>query len=110
MKNKLITTIRDVPIAGKSYEEYIEAVADRLLSEGVLVPPVKVGDTVYAAIFPIFEDDPENGEVYEWSIKGVAYECGEWWIESEDDEWYKLGDNLCKLTREEAEKVLAERN
>lgn len=34
-KEKLIDTIRAVPISGKTYEEYVEAVADRLLSVGV---------------------------------------------------------------------------
>lgn len=32
-KQKLIATIRAVPISGKTYEEYVEAVADRLLAE-----------------------------------------------------------------------------
>ena len=34
MKQKLIATIRAVPISGKTYEEYVEAVADRLLADG----------------------------------------------------------------------------
>ena len=34
-KQKLIETIRAVPISGKTYEEYVEAVADRLYSKGV---------------------------------------------------------------------------
>lgn len=33
MKNKLIETIRAVPIAGKTYEEYVEAVAEKLIDE-----------------------------------------------------------------------------
>jgi hypothetical protein len=33
-KNELISKIREVSISGKTYEEYVEAVADRLLSEG----------------------------------------------------------------------------
>ena len=42
MKQKLISTIRAVPISGKTYEEYVEAVADRLLSEGELL---RISDT-----------------------------------------------------------------
>lgn len=34
---ELISTIRAVPISGKTYEEYVEAVADRLLSDGGLL-------------------------------------------------------------------------
>ena len=30
MKDKLIETIREVPIVGKTYEEYVEAIAERL--------------------------------------------------------------------------------
>ena len=33
-KDKLITEIRAVPIAGKTYEEYVDAVADRLVEKG----------------------------------------------------------------------------
>ena len=36
-KQKLIATIRAVPIHGRTYEEYVEAVADRLLAEGELL-------------------------------------------------------------------------
>lgn len=32
MKNKLIEAIRSVPIADKTYAEYVEAVADTILS------------------------------------------------------------------------------
>lgn len=33
MKDKLIKTIREVPIADKTYTEYVEAVADKLIAE-----------------------------------------------------------------------------
>lgn len=33
-RTELISKIREVSISGKTYEEYVEAVADRLLSEG----------------------------------------------------------------------------
>ena len=33
-KQNLISTIRAVPISGRTYEEYVEAVASRLYSEG----------------------------------------------------------------------------
>ena len=34
MKDKLIEMLRSVPVAGKTYEEYIEAIADMLIAEG----------------------------------------------------------------------------
>ena len=39
MKQKIIETIRAVPIAGKTYEEYVEAVAEKLIYKGVILPP-----------------------------------------------------------------------
>ena len=109
MRNKLTEIIREVSISGKDYEQYVEDIVEKLIAEGVILPPCRFGQTVYAALVPYFEADPENGEVDEWRVKGIAYENdGKWWIESEDDEWYELGENLCKLTKEEAKKALAE--
>ena len=48
MKDKLIKAIREVPIADKTYPEYIEAIADKLIAEGVIVPPLWAGQTVYS--------------------------------------------------------------
>ena len=42
-KDKLIEAIREVPISGKTYEQYVEAIADKLLDIGVIVP-IKIGD------------------------------------------------------------------
>lgn len=36
MKEKLINIIRQVNIAGKTYPEFIEAIAERLIAEGVI--------------------------------------------------------------------------
>ena len=33
MKERIIEVIRSVPIAGKTYEEYVEAIADKLQNE-----------------------------------------------------------------------------
>jgi hypothetical protein len=117
MKNRLTQLLLNLP-TNKKYVDGIcvgeqlhsaETIADYLLSEGVVVPPVKVGQTLYGVLPPIFEDDPEDGEIYEWTVKGIGYEGdGKWWIESEDNEWYELGDTLCKLTREEALQALKE--
>ena len=42
MKNKLIETIREGPIADKTYPEYVEAVADKLLDKGIITLPCVV--------------------------------------------------------------------
>lgn len=114
MKNRLTQLLLNMPSeeviingvrCGKKLHT-AESIAEYLISQGVLVPPIKVGQTLYAAINPIFEGD-EAPTVDEWTSKGVAYEGdGKWFAENEDDEWFELGEELCKLTREEAEKEL----
>lgn len=77
--------------------------ADALLAAGVLVPPVKLGDTVYAVV------ELDDGlEVNEHTVSGVAYSNGAWFACANDIEFNKVGDHLCLLTREEAEELLRE--
>ena len=47
MKNKLTEIIREVSISKKVYGQYVEDVADKLIAEGILLLPCKVGDMVY---------------------------------------------------------------
>ena len=75
--------------------------ADALLLAGVLVPPVKLGDTVYAVV-----DLDDGPEVNEYTVSGVAYSNGAWYACANNIEFNKVGDYLCLLTREEAEAVL----
>ena len=89
----------------------IERIADHLLANGVIVPPVKVGDTVFCF------DDIREGEatgafallvkqVYVDSRGCKIYAEGAWWsaVLSPDD----FGKTVF-LTREEAEQALKER-
>ena len=83
-----------------------DEIADYLLANGVLAPPCKVGDVVYYI---------ENDQIYKDKVIGVTY--------SEDYDfitksvrtfdcllhWGSFG-NTVFLTREEAEKALAERS
>lgn len=39
MRDKLIKTIREVPIADKTYPEYVEALADKLIDTGIITMP-----------------------------------------------------------------------
>ena len=108
------------------HEKEIENIADHLLANGVIVPPCKIGDTVYS----ITECSCEN-------IDGAYTEC-EFYGYGEDDricaipngakcpnqyrimECYVTEGNILMftrmcgetvfLTREQAEKALAERN
>lgn len=103
LKDRIIEAIRAVPIAGKTYEEYVEAVAEKLLAEGVIVPPVRVGQTAYS----------NKGTAY--IIEGVHYKNGRFLFGGNkcDAEgapqrvWFEtdIGKTVF-LTREEAERVL----
>ena len=76
-------------------------VAAWLMREGVLLPPVKIGQTVYAYL----EGAGADGEdiIYPSIVMGVSCFKGVWCAIDYDGEEYELGGRYCKLTREEAE-------
>lgn len=89
--------------------ELVEKHADHLLANGVIVPPVKIGQTVYSidpCISQVFA-----GEVYEIFQSRYGTVC-----RSSRKGYYSLtfpADSVGKtvfLTREEAEKALDERS
>ena len=80
-----------------------ETIADYLLESGVIVPPVKVGDTVYifergSYIIPICGQGKPH-----WEIKIEKCSFKYWLLDN-----HKFGVNMF-FTREEAEKALKER-
>ena len=93
-----------------SHENY----ADFLLANGVIVPPFKVGDTVYWAC----DLEESLSKVYKGKVRGlsvgqngttwfsVVYEGGLTFEHTFKDYWEKT----VFLTREEAEKALKERS
>ena len=98
-------------------DEVYEFVADYLLANGVIVPPCKVGDVVYK---PIITDDTHEPVIWDITITDISIDIGGLLNES-----YAIGI-ICKgdssilfdfdefgktvfLTREEAEKALAEK-
>lgn len=89
-----------------------ERLADHLLSNGVIVPPCKVGDTVY---FPM----ETNGECEPYVDVGTVFCIGfderhTMWISARYEsglKYYHTSDDFGKtvfLTREDAEKALRE--
>lgn len=102
MRERLINTIQDA--VGGCARHWAELIADRLLAEGVVVPPCKVGDIVYSisrkALGGHWEenryivDDWDELKVCEIPFSLTLWECG----------WKDI-----YLTREEAEQALAER-
>jgi hypothetical protein len=106
-------------LADHLHKETIEAVADYLLANGVIVPPCKVGDTVY-----IIENrdmlniDPSVCSVTDDEIYEMGYgrtQSGELkWLflvlETGEDFYDDEVGKTVFLTKEEAEKALAERS
>ena len=100
-------------LQGKTYRT-AEMIADHILSDGWIRPPCKPGDTVYfdntgyhdsAEIDGIHID--ENGIAFSWVQYDVGVDITELWDEGEFD-IEEIGKTVF-LTREEAEKALAER-
>jgi hypothetical protein len=50
MREKLVSLIQDS--VGGCARNWAEVIADHLLANGVIVPPCKVGDTVYITLHP----------------------------------------------------------
>jgi hypothetical protein len=110
MKERLKELLR-----GKSIDQEVdvEYVADFLLSEGVIVPPCKVGDKAYHLTNL---EELELAEIFEGKVCSISKEEKSLWIYARYDNglnyWYterEIGRNLF-FTREEAEKALAERS
>lgn len=112
MKDRLIKLIQD-SVNGCA-RHWAEVIAGHLLENGVIVPPCKVGDTVYF----ILEDKMVEGGFYVTPAHTVT-EVGSkgFWLSSfvpaEDDMsdfylWEEIGKTVF-LTREEAERALVKR-
>lgn len=119
MRDKLIELIEDFPTYGgtlkeKWWGEAVERLADYLLAEGVIVPPCKVGQTVY--VTDIFEGEIAKCEIIKVEcFAGEEVTLIEYKAPKEDVVYsYECPDTeigkTVFLTREEAEKALAERS
>mgnify|MGYP006864369808 CR=1 FL=1 len=122
MRDRLIELIRASGCA-ETWDYYtddfkkpnpIYELADHLLANGVIVPPVKVGDTVYTVYIAVFDESGEE-KLYMDIGKAVSLsmqEDGLWLFcryESGLTYWHKLDADLGKtvfLTYEEAEAAL----
>ncbi len=73
----------------------LEQIADYLLAYGVIVPPVKVGGTVYQT---------DGIRIYESKVKAVIYNTSHYAFDE------RAIGKMVFLTKEEAEAALAERS
>jgi hypothetical protein len=83
-----------------SDDEAVEILSDHLLANGVIVPPCKVGDTVYRIV--------GDGSILAWDI--ISMECfvDEIGFVDDSDNWIAFDDfgKTVFLTKEEAEQAL----
>lgn len=127
MRDRLIELMRNAPKTDTVYGniklaepvQTLQTIADHLLANGVIVPPVKVGQTVYVPWKWNGEKGIATIEIEEIRI----YDSKNPYMffidmESDDEDYnqtygeWKIGDEIGKtifLTREEAEAALAER-
>ncbi len=113
MRDKLIELIGDKPFTDEyqSYNswEWAEHFADHLLAEGVIVPPCKVGDTIYFV---------SRGEIIPMVVNCISFNGNYQYCLNcnyADEERYgyslltftdKVRGYMFGFTREEAEKAL----
>ena len=96
MKDRLIELLEDTLHEWECdvQTKTLSQIADHLLSNGVIVPPCKVGDTVY-------QIDAER--VYEFKVTNIIYDTPCIAFDRR-----AVGNGLIFLTKEEAEEKLKE--
>lgn len=96
-REQLIELLKNVP---RNTRAFYDQFADYLLANGVIVPPCKVGDTVY---------ETDGIRIYELTILDISLHKNKPYYETDgvdfDDD--AIGKSIF-LTKEEAEKALEE--
>jgi hypothetical protein len=94
---------------------YYDQIADYLLTNGMVVPPCKVGDTVYYLTNVDTEKELNVTEIFCGVVQGISFDGTDIWIFATYTNgllYYHKANEFGKTvfpTREEAERVLAER-
>ena len=90
------------------YDEIVERLADHLIENGAIIPPCKVGDTVYKCHTVNLKP---TGEITKRTIKQITFSA---FTVTDDGAsgWFDIDDigKTVFLTREDAEKSLRERD
>ena len=120
MRDRLIDLIDERCSCG--YQPCIESIADHLLANGVIVPPCKVGDFVWAkcfwwddlsgiALYQITNISISQNKKGEWTKKyrAMRFKDGKTYDSQINFSFDEIGKTVF-LTREEAEKALNERS
>lgn len=104
-REQMLKIIREVGFGSKTYEQYVEALCERLMAEGAFIPPVKIGETVFAACPALGESDEDFIDGYKVRGYGVNEE-GEIFVLDACREISIVEDMYANITREEAEEWL----
>jgi hypothetical protein len=110
MKDKLSELIQSA--VGGCAKYWADVIADKLISEGVIVPPVKVGDKAYHLTGIDTRRELDLTDIFEGKVCSISKQEDALWIFCRYDNgltyWYTESDIGRKLflTREEAEKAL----
>ena len=114
MRDRLSLMIQSA--VGGCAKYWADVIADKLLAEGVIVPPCKVGQTVYYVTIIDTEKELNIVESFYGTVQGVGFDGKNIWVSAKytNGLYYHhkstdFGKNVF-LTREEAEKALAERS
>lgn len=109
MKERLIEMIQSA--VGGCAKYWAEVISDKLIAEGVIVPPCKVGQTVF-----IIDEGDEGSEPYvlDVVITAYGYDISGFWATLNLPLGLKISAHFSErmfgktvfLTREEAEKAL----
>lgn len=120
MRDRLIELLKEADIYASGvctdYDEAQEVCADYLLAEGVIVPPIKVGDKAYHLTGIETRKELDLTDIFEGKVCSISKQEEAMWIFCRYNNgltyWYKESDIGRKLflTREEAEKAIAERS
>lgn len=111
MRDRLIELLGAFPVWHSTLKdtwmpEAVDRLADHLLANGVIVPPVKIGQTVYR-IRGNFGDI----KIHEGFVHSIIVEADKMWFYVYGHPLHFTEDDLGKtvfLTKEQAEKALAE--
>lgn len=112
MTDKYIPLVRQLrEKESRDNRALLDAAADAIEAlcnhyQNAIVPPVALGQTVYAAIRPVFS--AEKPFVDEWQVCGIQFDGEKFYAVDRDFGVYEVGDDYCKLTRQEAEIVLGQ--
>lgn len=113
-RKRLVELIQDCPIQSRTlgdifYKSVIEKIADHLLTSGVIVLPVKIGQTVY--------EIQQDRTLQKWYVYGIIkYDGQEWAAKAKNNKnkWnyidktfaFRLFGKTVFLTKKTAEKAL----